>query len=195
MRALLRATADLRQANSLALRLGYGLGYALLDTSKLHLFLLGAGQRAYVSVILLIVKLEEKCMGGHTSGSNNDTPLFESLRAAQSMGNATGLYSREVFATILERQPVARVQAAVKANQINPKNLPQALEWLDHKEAELTAKQSAREDSWREREIAAAETSAEAAKVSAEEARRNSRIAMGAAFIAMIAAIISCFKS
>lgn len=133
-------------------------------------------------------------MGGDSAGGDPNKAPSQALGSTRSMGNSTGTLSRDAFSTVLERQTVSRVRAAIEAKEINPKNLPQALEWIAGKENESSAKQAAKEERWREREIAAAEVSAEAAKVSADEARRNSRIAMAAAFIAMIAAITAFFK-
>jgi hypothetical protein len=133
-------------------------------------------------------------MGGPPIGGG-ERVVHETTGFAPSMGNATGIFSRDAFSTILERQPVERVRAALDSGEIHPKNVAQAREWLAQKEADSAMERMEKEDRWREREIVAAEAAAEAAKVSADEARRNSRIAMAAAFIAMLAAIISLFKS
>jgi hypothetical protein len=79
-------------------------------------------------------------MGGYSTGGKPESTPSEILGSARSMGNATGTYSHDSFSTILEGQTVPRVRAAIEANQINPKKVPQAMEWLANKEAESHAK-------------------------------------------------------
>ncbi|KRB73483.1 hypothetical protein ASE07_06420 [Noviherbaspirillum sp. Root189] len=103
-----------------------------------------------------------------------------------SLGNSAGVYSKDAFQRILDRQPPARVRAALETKQIPSKNEAQAREWLAEKDAQRRQADDEREVELREREISAAERATEAAE-------RSARWAAFAATISVAALLISAW--